>query len=226
MCRVLPASPPPGLEQVPVGRQLAAYFLTGRMQPAALRFSSPVHPPRGCYQPVPPPALYPRPCALSRCPAAAWAAPEQDGASGSVFNEQRVPRPRQGKQGPAASGAGPGVPQPLGSVLQRWHGDGTRCPLSPHRSGAGAVAAHRGAGSAGCLRCAGDGSSPGDSLVVPTALWGFGTLWGRCQGWGMSPCLTLSPASLCPQHPCPPRARSLESGVVELLEPVRLGRCS
>uniref|UniRef100_A0A8B9TQA0 KIAA1324 n=1 Tax=Anas platyrhynchos TaxID=8839 RepID=A0A8B9TQA0_ANAPL len=42
----------------------------------------------------------------------------------------------------------------------------------------------------------------------------------------MSPCLTLSPASLCPQHPCPPRARSLESGVVELLEPVRLGRCS
>lgn len=54
MCRLSPASPPPGLEQVPVGRQLAAYFLTGRMQPAALRFSSPVHPPRGCYQPVPP----------------------------------------------------------------------------------------------------------------------------------------------------------------------------
>lgn len=168
MCRLSPASPPPGLEQVPVGRQLAAYFLTGRMQPAALRFSSPVHPPRGCYQPVPTPP-YPCSCTLSQCPAAAWAAPEQDGASGSVFNEQRVPRPRQGKQGPAASGAGPGVPQPLGSLLQRWHGDGTSCPLSPHWSGAGAVAAHRGVGSAGCLRCAGDGSSPGDSRG--TGVW-------------------------------------------------------
>lgn len=206
MCRLAPASPPPGLEQIPAGRQLAAYFLTGRMQPAALRSSSPAHPPGGCYQP--PPRLCPHPCALSRCPAAARAAPEQDGASGSVFNEQRVPRPRQGKQGPAASGAGPGVPQPLGSLLQRWHGDGTDCPLSPHRSSAGAVAALRGAGSAGCLRRAGDGSSPGDSLGTrvwpgcPHSPLGVWHPVGKMSGPGdvvlpnPVPSIPLSPASL------------------------------